>query len=240
MTPNSYYLLRIQADVISRRDELLQAFELSPDESNYWAFVDLVGSSNYRLTRGAQEGYVRGEEFYGLVYSAIGPYREIEAFKELGDGVLLSCKNLRPLFESCLLVVQTADNLAEVAGTKAFPFAVRVSISYGACKRLRMRELPDYIGSPIDEAARLNGAAKPNEILISHGAHQLNSQVLSDFADFATFGAVEQLSPQQSKNMVTPVRYRRALIDGDAFRRHEGGFAPWRSFAEPGPASESP
>jgi class 3 adenylate cyclase len=237
MTRISYYVARMQADVIRRRDELLKAFELSRDTTDYWAFMDLVGSSNYRLTRGAKEGYVRGEEFYSLVYSAIDPYGEVEAFKELGDGVLLRCSNMRPLFEASILIVQTAKELAHVAGSETFPFAVRISIGYGPCKRLRERSAADYIGSPIDEAARLNGAAEPDGIVVSEGAFEPNKQVMDEFADFVDFSKVKQLSPEQSKHMIKPVRFRQVTIHREAFNTYEGGFAPWRIFAEPGSTS---
>jgi len=233
MTRLSYFVARVQADVIRRRDELLTAFDLSPETTSYWAFLDLVGSSNYRLSRGAKEGYVRGEEFYSLVYAAIDPYKEIKAFKELGDGALLESPNIRPLFEASTLIVQTAEALAHVAGSKDFPFAVRISIGFGPCKRLRERKTPDYIGSPIDEAARLNSAAAPNGIVLSEEAFRPNRQVMDEF-EFVTFGTVKQLSPEQSKNLAKPVLYREASIDPDAFNVCETGFAAWRRFAQAG------
>jgi class 3 adenylate cyclase len=228
MTRIGYYVTRIQADVMHRRDDLLAAYEMSPDTSRYWAVLDLVSSSNYRLTRGAKEGYVRGEEFYALVYAAIAPYGEIQPLKELGDGVLLASSEIRPLFEACVLVGQVAVELADVSGSDAFPFAVRAAIGYGPCKRLRDRVSADYLGSPIDAVARLTGVATKNDLVISEDAFKPNRQTLEDYDDFAKFTELKQLSSEQSKNMVTPVQYRQVIIDRPALNRHEGGFAPWK------------
>lgn len=232
MTRISYYVTRIQADVIHRRDDLLSAYELSPDQSRYWAFVDLVGSSNYRLARGAKEGYVRAEEFYTLVYSTIAPYGDIQPLKELGDGILLASTEIRPMFESAVLSVQAASELTDTAGD-SFPFGVRIAIGYGPCKQLRNRLAADYIGSPIDIVARLSGAAQPNQILINDQAFGPNRQIFDDYSGFANFSEIKQLSPEQSKNMLHPVRYRSVGIDRNAVNSFEGQFSPWRELTEP-------
>jgi class 3 adenylate cyclase len=234
MTRAAYYVTRIQAEVIHRREDLLAAYELSPDTSRYWAFIDLARSSNFRLVKGAKEGYVRGEQFYTLVYAALAPYGEIERLKELGDGVLIAAIELRPLFEASALITQTASELGHIAGSETYPFAVRTSIGYGPCKALHDRLAADYLGSPIDIVARLNGAAEPNEILIGEEAYRSNRQVLEDYEDFVEISNMLQLSANASKNMVENINYRRATVDHTALAAHEGDFAPWKKLTDLG------
>lgn len=232
MTRAAYYITRIQAAVIHRRDDILAAYNLSPDDTRFWAFIDLAKSANYRLTKGAKEGYVRGEEFYTLVYSAIAPYAAIQPLKELGDGVLLSSSEVRPMFEACALIAQAAEELAEVAGSESFPFAVRIAIGYGPCKQLRDRLTSDFLGTPIDVVARLNGAASPGEILVTEDAYGPNRQVFDEYEGFVSFGRIEQLSAAESKSMVQPVSFRRASIDRAKMNAHEGNFVPWHELTE--------
>lgn len=230
-TPLSYFVTKVKAEVIVRREESLKLYELFPDTTMYWCFIDLVHSSNFRLANGPREGYVRGEAFYTLVNTALAPYSEIRRVKELGDGVLLASPNLRPLFETCILVGQTARELSEVAGTDAFPFAVRMAIGFGPCKRLSGRPSDDFLGSPIDTLSRLSGAAAPNELLIADPAYESNQSLLAEYRDFASIEGPKRLSSEQSKHLVEPVDYRRVLIDRPSLAVHEGDFSPWRTNA---------
>lgn len=234
MTRLAYHVTRVKAEVLAQREQLVRAYDHYPDTTLYWAFLDLVNSSNYRLVRGAPEGYVRGESFYTLVNNATAPYKEIRRLKELGDGALLAADSIRPLFEACLLIGETARELGAVTEEK-FPFAVRMAISYGPCKRLSGRDIDDYLGSPIDIAARLVGAADPNQLLIEKGAFDPNLPVLEEYNSFVSFGDSLQLSAKQSKSMATQVIYRPILVDSAAAVESEKGFTAWeRSDEEQG------
>lgn len=228
MTPLSYFATKIQAEVLHRRDELLAAYDRLPDTSMYWSFVDLVSSSNYRLTHGAKEGYVRGESFFTLVGEAVSPPDAIHRVKELGDGVLLASREFRPLFEACVLIGQVSHQLAQVAGDQRYPFAVRTAIGYGPAKRLPSRPMDDYLGSPIDTLARLSTIATPNDLVVTRTSLDPNRQLLDEYRDFASLSGPHQLSETQSKGMVEPIYYYRVAINRELAGGFESGFSDWR------------
>jgi class 3 adenylate cyclase len=232
MTRLAYYVTNLKADVLFSRDHQLKAYDRFPDTSLYWSFLDLVGSSNFRLAHGAKEGYVRADSFYTLVDAAIAPYGKIRHIKELGDGVLLASEEIRPLFEACMLIGQTARELSEVAGAESFPFGVRMAIGYGPAKRLSGREPEDFVGSPIDITARLVGAAEPNELLIQDVAVEPSLQVLDEYESFAKLDGPQQLSESASKHMVKAVFYYRVNVTPGDLNTYENHFGPWASHTD--------
>src|SRR4051812_42963113 len=118
------YASKIQAEVLAVRDSLAKAYRDYPDSNLYFCMVDLVQSSNYRLTKGPELGYIRGESFFALVDAATRPYADIHRFKEIGDAVLMFCPEFRQLLEAGLLMSQASRQLAFVAGDQTYPFAI--------------------------------------------------------------------------------------------------------------------
>lgn len=232
MTRVAFYATHVQAEVLRRRDELAAAYERSPDATMYWAFVDLVGSSNFRLQQGLKEGFVRGEGFNELVTATIAPYGGLRRVKELGDGVLLVCSDLRPLWESCVLMGQVSHQIALVAGNERYPFAVRMAVGYGPAKRLADRPVDDFLGSPIDALSRLCGMAEPNELLLTEDAFQPNRHLLREYDAFAQHLGPQQAPEEASKGLLEPLLYRRVIVDRAALAVHETGFAEWAEAVE--------
>lgn len=119
------YATKIQAEVLRTREESESAYDRLPDQPLFFGFVDLAGSSNYRIINGPKKGYVRGETFFALIRTVIQSCVEVRLVKEIGDEVFLSSNTIRTLLESLLLIEQTAVQLAGVAGEERFPFDVR-------------------------------------------------------------------------------------------------------------------
>ena len=153
----------------------------------------------------------------------------MQLVKEIGDEVFLVCPYLRPLFESVVLVDQTARQLDAVAGESNFPFAVRAAIGHGPVKRLN-RALPDFLGSPIDQVARLMSVRpEKTNLLIHEDAYRNAGDVLEEYSDFSSFSDPTPLKADKSKDMIKHVLYREVYIDHSsilAFRKH---FVQWAS-----------
>jgi len=225
-----FYAAKAQAQIMRHREDHEFSYERYKDTTRFWAMIDLVGSSNYRLLKGEDEGYVRGETFFSLVNEVTGPYTEIEILKEIGDASLLSSDSLRPLLEALVLADQVAHQMRLIAGDEQFPFAIRGGISYGPVKQLKRPDRPrDYLGSPLDQLARILGVRVPDTNLVIHeAACQSQEAILEQYSEFLTLSSATPLTEAQSKGMLKPVYYRRLFVDGDKLREFRQHFVPWR------------
>jgi hypothetical protein len=232
--PNStnvaLYAARVYTQVLRHREGIEFAYERYGDTTRFWAMVDLVDSSNYRLLNGPRKGYVRGETFFSLVNEAITPYAEIELIKEIGDASLLCAGSLRPLLESLILVDQTAFQLRAIAGDEQFPFAIRAGISYGPAKRLNRPQGPqDYLASSLDQLARIMGIRSSDTNLFLHqAAYQNQEPIVEEYSAFLQISGPKVLSGTESKSMLQPIYYRELRIDRPALLAFESHFHPWR------------
>lgn len=225
-----FYAAKIQAQVMRHRENIEYAYERYPDTTKFWALIDLVGSSNYRLLKGPGKGYVRGETFFSLVGEVITPYSEIELLKEIGDASLLSADSLRPLLESLVLADQVALQMRLLAGDEQFPFAIRAGISYGPVKKLTRTGKPqDYLGSPLDQLARILGIRSSDTNLFLHeAAYQAQEAIVAEYSEFLSVSGAKTLSAQESKGMLQPVYYRELRVDRTELREFRKHFSPWR------------
>jgi hypothetical protein len=222
------YAAQIQAEVVRRRESVEQAYEKFPDPTLYWCFVDLAESSNYRIVKGPRAGYVRGETFLGLVSSVVAPCTDVRIVKELGDGVLLASENFRPLFESSLLIDQTAHQLAAVAGDERFPFRVRTGLGYGMAKRLT-RPHEDFLGSSIDQLARvMNVRDGCSDLLLQEEVVKVAGEILREYGECISVGEPRALDSELSKGMMRDIYYRPLMINRSLLVEFREHFMPWR------------
>ena len=179
-----YYALKVRASVMQKREHMELAYEENPDASLFWCFIDLVNSSNFRIIQGPRDGYVRGETFFAIIRAVITPCLEIHLIKEIGDSVLLSSRDLRPLLEAMLLMDHSVSQLAAEAGTEIFPFAIRAGIGYGPAKRL-IRNYEDFIGTPIDQLSRIMAVRKDStNLLVHNAAYQSHEAIFDEYKTF--------------------------------------------------------
>jgi class 3 adenylate cyclase len=179
---------------------------------------------------GPGKGYVRGETFFSLVNEVITPYSEIELLKEIGDASLLAADSLRPLLESLVLADQVALQMRLLAGDEQFPFSIRAGISYGPAKKLNRPHKPqDYLGSPLDQLARILGIRSSDANLFLHeAAYQSQEAIVQEYSAFLSVSGAKTLSGAESKGMLQPVYYRELKIDRAALREFRNHFSPWR------------
>lgn len=212
---------------MGRRQEIESAYDRYPDTTQFWVFVDLVSSSNYRIARGPKAGYVLGETFFALIDAVASPSPSIRTIKEIGDAVLLASDELRPLLEAVVLMRQTAWQLESIGGPDGEPFDIRMAVGFGTAKRLT-RPHEDFLSTSIDKLARLMGVREQADFLIAEEAYQVGSSICAEYDSFLKLGSVQQLGGAATKGMLEEVWYRSAHIDRAKvveFREH---FVPWR------------
>jgi hypothetical protein len=223
------YASKIQAEVLAERTTLQTAYRSYPDDNLYFCLVDLAQSSNYRLSMGPEKGYIRGESFFSLVKAATRPYGDIRVFKEIGDAVLMSCRQLRPLLESGILMVQAAKQLAYVAGDQNYPFALRLGVDFGVAKQLTRRH-EDYLGECIDRLARIMTVRSDrSSFLLSENAYSNNKKVLQEYASICSPSTPMQLQLPGGKKLTEEVYYREILMQDAALSEFSDYFSEWKS-----------
>jgi hypothetical protein len=221
------YASKIQAEVLAERTTLQTAYRSYPDDNLYFCMVDLAQSSNYRLAMGPEKGYIRGESFFSLVKAATRPYGDIRVFKEIGDAVLMCCRQLRPLFESGILMVQAAKQLAYVAGDSNYPFALRLGIEFGVAKQLTRRN-EDYLGECIDRLARvMTVRSERSSFLLGENAYTHNRKLLPEYAAICTPSSPIQLQLPGGKQLAEEVYYREILMENSALSDFSEYFSEW-------------
>lgn len=222
------YASKIQSKVLAERDALAKAYRDYPDASLYFCMVDLAQSSNYRITKGPELGYIRGESFFTLIDSATRPYAEVRVFKEIGDAVLMCCRDFRPLLEAGLLMSQAAKQLAFVAGDSAYPFSIRMGIDFGVAKRLNRRH-EDYLGECIDRLARIMTVrSERTNFVIGEKAFDTNRKLLEEYRPLCEISGPMQLQLSGGKQLQEQVIYRELVAKMEPTPEFSDFFVAWR------------
>lgn len=224
----SLYATKVQAIVLKHREDVEKAYDTYADEPLFLAFVDLAGSSNYRIANGPKKGYVRGETFFSMVHAAITPISAVKLIKEIGDEVLLAASSLRPVLESVILIDQAAYQLAPIVGNDRYPFRIRAGIGVGTCKMLR-RPHEDYLGTAIDQLARIMTIrSEATNLLIHDEVYKREEAILQEYSSFLTVGQPKPVPFEQSKGMLEAIFYRELLVDREALTGFREYFQPWK------------
>jgi adenylate cyclase len=121
-----------------------------------FAFVDLCGFTTFTNTNGDEHAVDVLTRFRAEV-RAIGSNHGVRVAKWLGDGAMFVSTTREPLVESVLDLFRRADEV-EVR------LPLRAGLAGGA---VILFEGDDYIGGPVNLAARLCDAAGPRELLAS-------------------------------------------------------------------------
>jgi len=223
-----FYATKLQALVMKEREEIEAGYERYPDSTGFWSFIDLVGSSNYRIVHGLKAGYVRGETFFSLVGAVVSRCVDLHLIKEIGDAVLLGCSSFRPLFECLVLVDQISRQMADLAGTQNFPFAIRGGIGFGPAKRLARRH-EDFLGAPIDQLSRIMGIrSERSNLLIDEDAYNPSKDILQEYRPQIETGHPQLVPEAKSKGMVRSVYYREIIVDHESLPEFRNHFSYWK------------
>ncbi|WP_052665653.1 adenylate/guanylate cyclase domain-containing protein [Nitriliruptor alkaliphilus] len=123
------------------------------------AFIDLVGFT--RLSATAEPGIVAGVlgGFEDGVHEAASDVGEVLVVKFIGDAAMLVSGDVDRLVEVCLRVVEdplpSGDEVERRAGIAAGGVQIRDG---------------DYVGHPVNTAARLTDLARPGSVLVAEDA----------------------------------------------------------------------
>ena len=119
-----------------------------------FAFVDLCGFTHFTNRHGDERAVDVLTRFRSVVRE-IGPTYGVRVAKWLGDGAMFVSTAREPAVESILHLAGRADEI----GVR---LPLRAGLAGGA---VIMFEGDDYIGGPVNLAARLCDAAEPRELL---------------------------------------------------------------------------
>jgi hypothetical protein len=225
----NFFSTRAHALVQKQREDFEADYERHSEIHAFWAMVDLQNSTNYRINRGPKKGYVRGQTFFSIVRAVIAPANEVHLLKELGDAVLLMCRDFTPLLESLLLIDHVTYQIAAVTDDPDYPFGIRSGISSGPAKKLFSNIGEDYLGRPIDELSRVMAVRSPKTNLLLHDrAYVAAGEVLHDYKTVLTTGDSLMIPAAVAKGAIQPIYYREVLVDRGKLGNFDKGFSAWR------------
>lgn len=119
-----------------------------------FGFIDLGGFTEYTDVHGDQEAvWVLG--LFRWHVREVTTRRGVRVAKWLGDGAMLVCVEERPLLEAVMEIQRRVDDGES-------PLVLRGGL---ACGEVILMEGDDYIGGPVNLAARLGQEAQPHEVL---------------------------------------------------------------------------
>ena len=179
------------------------AVQQLPDDQNAdalvrrnFAFIDLCGFTSLTDEKGVGEAVMALSTFRSVVRERAG-WRGVRVAKWLGDGAVLVAAEPRPLLDAVLRMEQALD-------ARGCPLPLRGGVAAG---RVILFEGDDYIGRPVNLAARLCDEAEPHQLLVTASLFDASGEGL----------AHRRLGPHEIRGFNRPVE----VVDmGDAARRH--------------------
>ena len=119
-----------------------------------FAFIDLSGFTTYTDTEGDAEA-VKVLSGFRAAVREVAAQKAVRVAKWLGDGAMLVSVEMEPAVEAIVDIERRIDESGS-------PLALRAGIATGP---VILFEGDDYIGEPVNLAAKLCAAARPGEIL---------------------------------------------------------------------------
>jgi adenylate cyclase len=121
-----------------------------------FAFIDLCGFTMLTDEQGVGEAVSALSTFRAVVRERAG-WRGVRVAKWLGDGAMLVATEPRPLLDAVVRMEQALD-------VRGCPLPLRGGVAAG---RVILFEGDDYIGRPVNLAARLCDDAAPHQLLVT-------------------------------------------------------------------------
>ena len=123
-------------------------------------FTDIVDSTRYWDTKGDIKGRLMVDQHNRLVFPVIKKFRG-KVIKTIGDSVMASFSSPENALRAAIGIQQSLEDYRNK--NKRFKLEIRIGMHTGKA----LIEKNDVFGDTVNVAARVEGAAKPNEILIS-------------------------------------------------------------------------
>jgi class 3 adenylate cyclase len=121
-----------------------------------FAFIDLCGFTLLTDEQGVGEAVAALSTFRAVVRERAG-WRGVRVAKWLGDGAMLVTTEPRPLLDAVIRMEEALD-------ARGCPLPLRGGVAAG---RVILFEGDDYIGRPVNLAARLCDDAQPHQLLVT-------------------------------------------------------------------------
>lgn len=121
-----------------------------------FAFIDLCGFTSLTDEKGVGAAVAALSGFRAVVRERAG-WRGVRVAKWLGDGAMLVATEPRPLLDAVLRMEQALD-------ARGCELPLRGGVAAG---RVILFEGDDYIGRPVNLAARLCDEAQPHQLLVT-------------------------------------------------------------------------
>lgn len=192
-----------------------QEYRHLEQRSGYWAMIDLKGSAAYRQKHGAESALKRAVVLSDLFYLLTSGYAgSISIFKELGDGLLVSASDFRPLVEVILVMdaVRGYWNVDVEHDEAYLSLESRTAITFGEAHVLGS----DYLGGAIDEVARLSAYKVENPSRIAIVSSDVRSRAEAQFEreyGFLRFGESFEMPSGISKAGERPLWASELIVD---------------------------
>src|SRR6266404_8594515 len=129
-------------------------------------FVDLVGSTNYYEQRGDVAGIALVQQFVGLVTSLVREH-DGHVVKTIGDAVLARFDRSESAARAALRM-QSEITRRNTGLPPADHMSMRVALNFGPA----LFKGDDVFGDVVNVASRIEGAARPGEILMSPAVYE--------------------------------------------------------------------
>lgn len=126
-----------------------------------FAFIDLCGFTMLTDEHGVGEAVAVLSTFRAVVRERAG-WRGVRVAKWLGDGAMLVSTEPRALLEAVLRMEQALD-------VRGCPLPLRGGVAAG---RVILFEGDDYVGRPVNLAARLCDEAQPHQLLVTASLYE--------------------------------------------------------------------
>lgn len=123
-------------------------------------FTDIVDSTRYWDTKGDIKGRLMVDQHNRLVFPVIKKFKG-KVIKTIGDSVMASFSSPENALRAAIGIQQSLDEYRNK--NKRFKLEIRIGMHTGKA----LIEKKDVFGDTVNVAARVEGAAKANEILIS-------------------------------------------------------------------------
>ncbi len=145
------------------------------------AFFDLAGSTALKRERGHRVGAEKALEFVELA-RAISEACSGEVMKSMGDGILA-------MFRDPLDGCRAALSLKQACANHGIRFSAGLTL--GQLDIMSTADGQDVIGTTVDRAARLQGLALPNQVLLDVALKEAVDSQLADHREVIISPALE-------------------------------------------------
>jgi class 3 adenylate cyclase len=178
---------RMLLDLDSIIAEVAEMIATTRDHYKCIMFTDLAGSTDYKREMGHTKGYMRNRLFCDICEQAIEHYGGT-VVKRLGDGVMSVFEHAIDAVLASLLIKRSISGgkkkLKKLVGR---PLEYRIGITCGYVKEIPGKS-QDFIGHAMDKGSRIEGQARPNQVLIDEIVYGLIHTKIRDYSDDITIG----------------------------------------------------